>query len=259
MSGGWLAPVAAALASATRPVAWWFRDDDAGWADDELWSLLDVFDAARVAVDVAAIPTAVTSRCARRLAGRAADGLVHVHQHGLAHTNHEPAGRKCEFGLSRGRALQAADVRAGRDLLEDRLGRPIDAVFTPPWNRCSAATADAVLAAGHVVLSRDVSAGRLDRPGLAEVPVSIDWSSRRHAGPAGRAAAIATCIAAGGPVGVMLHHAAMDAADRRALADLLALVTASPTAAPTTVLTLSSRFSGSLRRMSATEALTARG
>jgi hypothetical protein len=164
--------------------------------------------------------------------------LVHVHQHGLAHSNHEAVGRKCEFGLSRGRARQTADIRLGRELLEERLGAPIEPVFTPPWNRCSADTADALLAAGHTVLSRDVSAGSLARPGLAEAPVSIDWSSRRHPTPAARAAAIAADVSGGGPVGVMLHHAVMDADDRRQLAALLALVTASPMAAPTTVLAL---------------------
>jgi peptidoglycan/xylan/chitin deacetylase (PgdA/CDA1 family) len=244
MSGDWLAPVAAALATATVPVPWWFRDDDAGWDDDGLWPLLDVFEDAGVAVDVAAIPAAVTTSCADRLAARTAGGLVHVHQHGLAHTNHERAGRKSEFGLSRGRARQTADIRAGRQLLEDRLGRPVEPVFTPPWNRCSADTADAALAAGHVGLSRDASAGRLDRPGLAEVPVSIDWSSRRHAGPADRAEAIAAYVSAGGPVGVMVHHAVMDRADRRALAALLTLITTSPMAVPTTVLAVATARSG---------------
>jgi len=68
VSGTWLAPVAAAVATASGPVPWWFRDDDAGWDDDALWALLDVFEDAGVAVDVAAIPVAVTSSCANRLA-----------------------------------------------------------------------------------------------------------------------------------------------------------------------------------------------
>ena len=126
-------------------------------------------------------------------------------------------------------------------MLEDRLGRPIEPVFTPPWNRCSADTADAVLAAGHVVLSRERQRRPRSTAGLAEVPVSIDWSSRGHANRTDRAAAIAECAARGGPVGIMLHHAAMDAADRRHLAGLLALVVGSPTASPTTVLALATR------------------
>jgi peptidoglycan/xylan/chitin deacetylase (PgdA/CDA1 family) len=230
VSAAWLDPVRNALDAADDPVAWWFRDDDAGWDDAALWALLDVFDAAGVAVDVAAIPMAVTLECGRQLSARVADGLVHVHQHGFAHVNHEAVGRKSEFGSSRERARQTADIRVGRQLLEDRLGMAIDPVFTPPWNRCTPDTADAVLAAGHVVLSRDVSAGRLSHHGLAEVPVSIDWSSRRHAGPADRAQAIAADVAAGGPVGVMFHHATMDATDREDLAALLAVVASHPRA-----------------------------
>ena len=68
MNGAWLDPVRAALDEATAPVRWWFRDDDAGWDDDALWALLDVFEAAGAGVDVAAIPMAVTPACGRGLA-----------------------------------------------------------------------------------------------------------------------------------------------------------------------------------------------
>jgi predicted deacetylase len=226
----WLEPVVRALAAATGPVPWFFRDDDAGWADDALWALLDEFETAGVPIDVAAIPTALTPDAGRRLAARAAGGLVGVHQHGYAHVDHEPAGRKCEFGAARDAAAQAADVANGRALLEDALGRSIDPVFTPPWNRASADLAGAVLAAGHRVLSRDVSAGRLDGPGLAEVPVTVDWSARRRGvpvAPSARGQAIAAGVAGGGPVGVMLHHATLDATDRAELARLLAALRAS--------------------------------
>ena len=145
---GWLEPVAAALDRRVVPCPVFFRDDDAGWDDDALWDLLGEFAATGVTIDVAAIPTAVGLRSARGLRARVADGVARVHQHGWSHTNHEPTGRKCEFGPGRSAATQAADVIAGRERLEARLG-PIDPVFTPPWNRCTAATADAALAAGH--------------------------------------------------------------------------------------------------------------
>ena len=38
---------------------------------------------------------------------------VAVHQHGFAHENHEPQGRKCEFGPSRSRVAQRRDIAAG--------------------------------------------------------------------------------------------------------------------------------------------------
>ena len=120
---------------------------------------------------------------------RVDDGVARVHQHGRAHVDHEPAGvRTCEFGPARPLAVQRHDVVAGRRRLEETLGRRIDPVFTPPWNRCTAAAAEAVRA--------------------------------------------------GGPVGVMLHHAVMDDDDRTALRSLLDLVASSPQVTATTIMAL---------------------
>lgn len=59
------------------------------------------------------------------------------------------------------------------------------------------------------------------RPGLAEVPVHVDWVRLDRAELATR---LAAAIASGRPAGVMLHHAEMDAGDRRDAAALAALV-----------------------------------
>jgi hypothetical protein len=257
----WLAPIEEALERVAEPCSFFFRDDDAGWSDAALHMLLDEFDGAGVNVDVAAIPMALSRPAARLLAERM-HGAARVHQHGYAHVNHETAGRKCEFGPSRSAAQLAADVRAGRARLEDHLERAIDPVFTPPWNRCVPTTADAVLAAGqftppwnrcvpttadavlaagHRVLSRDHTAGCLGRPTLGEVPVTIDWAVRGERGAAAartRGEAIAGRIAAGGPVGVMLHHALLDDAERAQVRLLLELVGSSEWAVATTIVEL---------------------
>ena len=237
---GWLAPVVEALETVADPCAFFFRDDDAGWEDAALLALLDEFESAGVAVDVAAIPLAL-SHAAPHVVARLDNCLVHVHQHGYAHVDRERAKRRCEFGVSRSVAAQTADVRAGRARLEHVLGREIEPVFTPPWNRCSTATGDAIIAAGHRVLSRDHTAGRLDRPGLAEVPVTVDWSARHKGVPVTaneRGRAIARGVLAGGPVGVMLHHALMDADERAEVRRLLDLVVTSSSAVSTTILGL---------------------
>jgi hypothetical protein len=215
----WLDPLRAALHDATEPVDVFFRDDDAGWDDPALQALLDVFEAAEAPVDLAAIPLAVSGRLGRELAARhrAAPELVRVHQHGFAHRNHEPTGRKCEFGPSRPFELQLDDVVCGRSLLR-RLDVELDPIFTPPWNRCTPDTARAVRIAGLALLSREARAEPLAVP---ELPVNVDWT-KREALPGTLAAAVRD----GGPVGVMLHHAVMGADDRVRLAELLALLDA---------------------------------
>src|SRR3954451_22796727 len=139
----WLDPVTAALDAAPAPVPVFFRDDDAGWADARLFDLLDRFAACSLPVDLAVIPMELDAALAEELAARPRVGL---HQHGLAHVNHEREGRKHEFGPSRDAAAQRADIAAGRARLTDLLGDRVDPIFTPPWNRCTAATGDCLAA-----------------------------------------------------------------------------------------------------------------
>jgi hypothetical protein len=77
---GWLEPLRGALDAADRPVTFFSRDDDVGWADDRLWILLDRFASSRVPVDLAVIPAALTPEAARLLRRRIAGsrGLIAV-------------------------------------------------------------------------------------------------------------------------------------------------------------------------------------
>jgi hypothetical protein len=100
-------------------------------------------------------------------------------------------------------------------------------IFTPPWNRCTPDTAACLVELGFVALSRDVSAGRVAIAGLAELPVSFDWFAKRKGSPLSRderGDLLAQQIRATTPVGIMLHHAPMDADDLAALRDLLVVV-----------------------------------
>jgi len=228
----WLRPLRAALDAAPEPVTIFFRDDDAGWADDRLRPLLDRFAAAGAPLDLAVIPESVEPGLAGELVRRRDVGGTHlgVHQHGFAHLNHEPNGRKCEFGPSRSADDQRRDIEEGRLRLEELLGPGVDPVFTPPWNRCTAETARAVQAAGIEVLSRESRAEPLGVSGVLELPVSVDWMRERDGvriTPAEIGGAIADAVAEGAPVGVMLHHAVMSAADRGLVGELLALLQSS--------------------------------
>jgi predicted deacetylase len=226
-----LMPVLDAL-PATVPV--FVRDDDAGWEDGRLLALLDVTQRAGVAIDLAAIPAAIGAELAAELRSRidGAPALVAVHQHGLAHANHEAEGRKSEFGTTRTAAAQRQDLELGRALLADWLGARVQPWFTPPWNRCSAATASLLAAAGFQALSRDRGAKPVQAE-LPELPVDVDWSRHwREGGPTAVAGALALALRAraadGAPLGLMLHHGVMAREELECLAALLAAVARHP-------------------------------
>jgi len=224
MNSRWLDPVIRALDTASAPVPVFFRDDDAGWGDARLEALLDRFAACSLPVDLAVIPVELDAGPARDLAARPGVGL---HQHGLAHVNHEREGRKCEFGPARGAAAQRRDIAEGRERLADLLGARVDPIFTPPWNRCTAETGRCLAELGFEVLSRESRAAPLGVPGVRELPVSVDWFAHRHGerlSPAELGARIGDAIGSGAPVGVMFHHTVMDSAEMERATELLVVV-----------------------------------
>lgn len=228
-AGSWLDPLRRTLEAAPGPIPFFFRDDDAGWRDDRLAALLDLFGEHGQPLDVAVIPRELTPGLADSLRERVAatPGRLGLHQHGYAHANHERNGRKWEFGPARSRAEQRRDIAAGRRLLEELLGDALQPIFTPPWNRCTAETGACLVELGFEALSREAGAEPLGTSGLRELPVRVDWCKRqggrrveRH--EVGRM--LGEAAAGPGPVGVMLHHAEMDGADLAAAAELLSLV-----------------------------------
>jgi hypothetical protein len=229
----WLQPVRAALDAAPTPVSFFFRDDDAGWDDDSLFRMLDSFEETGTPIDLAAIPMAVTEQLGEELQQRAARGAIGVHQHGFTHVNNETVGRKCEFGSSRPRDLQRADISLGWGRLQDVLGDVVQPIFTPPWNRCTIETAQSLVDLGFSVLSRDITATPFGCAALRELPVTIDWFKKESGVSIGRgeiARRIAAEVRGGGSVGVMLHHAVTTADDLAATAHLVALLAEHPSA-----------------------------
>ena len=224
----WLDPLRKTLDEAPGSIPFFFRDDDAGWEDERLFELLDVFADYNVPIDVAVIPKSISRETAAFLRMRLEESpkQVSVHQHGYAHVNHEQTGRKCEFGDSRSSEDQHADIAAGKALLIDLLG-PTESIFTPPWNRCTAATATCLQQEGFTLLSRDITATRFNTPGLMELPVSIDWFGHRKGvrlTPGEIGDSLSKAASAQSPVGVMLHHALVDDDERRRIGELLELL-----------------------------------
>lgn len=210
-----------ALDAAPVAVSAFVRDDDAGWDDGALLALLDVMAEAATPIDLAVIPFELGAALTNALrARRDAGAAIGLHQHGARHTNHEGGGRKCEFGLSRSPDAQRADLADGRARLRHAFGERVDPIFTPPWNRIAPHTPALLAELGFAALSRD--RGAPPQAALPELPVDIDWSRHhREGGHAAVAGALAKAIGARAgdrrPLGLMLHHAAMDAAERRTL------------------------------------------
>ena len=225
----WLDPVRQALDESDTRIDFFFRDDDAGWANDEFRALFGCFRRHSVPIDIAAIPSALTPEFAGEVCALHDDApaLIGIHQHGFSHANHEVAGRKCEFGTSRAREDQYSDIQLGKMKLEAILGSAFDPIFTPPWNRCTEITGECLRELGFCVLSRDASAPSLSLSGLRELSISIDWFAKKNGARLSFQALgtlIANTVKQSQPIGIMLHHELMSADERKLLGDLLVLL-----------------------------------
>ncbi len=225
----WLDPLRKTLDETPGSVHFFFRDDDAGWEDARLFELLDLFADYNAPIDLAVIPKSISRKTAACLRKRLEESpeSISAHQHGYAHVNHEQTGRKCEFGNSRSSKLQHADIAAGKALLNDLLGPITESIFTPPWNRCTVATAICLRLEGFTVLSRDVTATQFGAPGLSEIPVSVDWFGHRKGvrlTPDEIGESLSKAALTHAPVGVMLHHALIDDEERQRIGELLELL-----------------------------------
>jgi predicted deacetylase len=221
----WLKSISDVLDNAEQPVRLFFRDDDAGWANDRLYALLDTFAQFRIPIDLAVIPEALDHTLVDELLSRQqAQQLIGLHQHGYSHTNHEPIGRKCEFGSNRNKNQQKTDIEMGQIRLHEALGSALDPIFTPPWNRCTRDTVACLEELDFRLLSRDVTASELESATLQQVPVHVNWSRMLDMPLSELSLAIADNLKNNELTGIMLHHADMDNENLKPLAELLAVL-----------------------------------
>jgi hypothetical protein len=231
----WTAPLRRALDEAPSPVSFFVRDDDVGWRNDRLRALIAVFRRHAVPIDFAVIPRLLRPAIARELVAAAwlDPELLGFHQHGFAHANHEPEARPSEFGPTRSPHDQLRDIAAGRTMLAEHLEGLADPIFTPPWNRCTHVTGECLVELGFEALSRESQAEPLGMSSLAELPVTVDWFAKRKRVPLGRAGVVGQlvdAVRAGGPVGLMLHHAITDDDELHAVDELVRLLARHPQA-----------------------------
>jgi hypothetical protein len=193
------------------------RDDDVDVDEGPLRHLLELSLSRCVPLNLEIIPAGLTDAAAKLLDyyTRCCPTLVELHQHGWQHVNHEPTGRKCEFGVSRQVGQQLQDIARGKRLLEARFEERFYPAFTPPWNRCTEETFQVLDALDFHVLSKDTGRQTVSGYHFREISVTLDFYRWKGGAtlkaPEDIIAQLVAQMPTHNPIGLMLHHKVMDA------------------------------------------------
>ncbi len=218
---------AASSMSVTTQV--YFRADDVAAPGRRLGSLMDLFIRHHTPLAMAVVPAWLTRPRWKAIAaiGRPSRHLWCWHQHGWRHHNHEPQGKKQEFGPSRLFADLAQDLDRGRQRLQSIMGRHFFPVFTPPWNRCSDPTLDYLQRNGYRAVSRSRHSHPSAPPGFPDLAMGVDLHTRRDPTPlSGWQHLLADLFEnlTQPRCGIMIHHGRMNPAAFECLDHLLTLI-----------------------------------
>lgn len=217
----WTLQLQTCLAEADRTrsegTALFFRADDVAVPGRQMARLLEIFTRQAAPLALAVVPTWLTAprwQALLQMAGNRPD-LWCWHQHGWHHRNHEPTGKKQEFGPARPREALAHDLRRGRRRLEALMGSAFTPIFTPPWNRCSEITLALLGEMGYNAVSRSRGSQPPPPPGLADHAVDVDLHTDRSptAAAGWQRLMDGLRLGLGRPrCGIMIHHQRMNAA-----------------------------------------------
>ncbi len=232
-------PLDAELDRLDRPLALWWRDDDAVDDTPQLDRLIALADHAGLPLHLAIIPADLRPGLIQRL--HQTPDVIPV-THGWSHTNHAPrTEKKAEFGAHRPLDTRLAEARQGLATLCEHLAPA--PMFVPPWNRIGGDLLPLLPGAGFTILSTFAPRkSPFAAAGLATVNTHldpIDWrGSRSLAEPKSLIDQIARQLAdrrlgladADEPYGLLTHHLVHDDAIWTFTADLLARLTHAPLA-----------------------------
>ncbi|WP_161946165.1 polysaccharide deacetylase family protein [Desulfonatronum thiosulfatophilum] len=209
----------------------WFRADDVAVASGSFAAMADCFRRHRIPLAPAVVPSWLSlSRWREIEAVMGKNGRWSFHQHGRRHLNHEPVGRKSEFGPARSAEAKRRDILLGRQRLERIMGDDFLPVFTAPWNRFDAITGQCLRELGFLAASRNDKAFNSEPIDLPEIPVNCDLHTRRGT-PSQTWNDFFAEVESGlqrGLLGVMLHHQRMNSRALEFLDIFLSAVAASP-------------------------------
>lgn len=204
-----------ASAKTKSRVQLFFRADDIGVPSENFRKLIQLFQKHHLPLCLAVVPSWLTASRLRQLYD--ITGLDTAqwcwHQHGRLHKNFEPQGKKQEFGPARSADEIRHHLILGKNRLQDILQERFALYFTPPWNRCSMATVQALDTLGFLGISRFARA-KPDISGiLPEYAVNVDLHTRKESTAESAANALFTQLQtalASGFCGIMIHHQLMN-------------------------------------------------
>lgn len=192
-----------------------FRADDVAAPSENLRRLMELFGRHNAPLGLAVVPAWLTETRWRRVAAWADryPGRWTWHQHGWRHVNHEPAGKKQEFGPTRSEDRIRRDLEAGRRRLVKVMAGNFDPIFTPPWNRIGPLALDLLPKLGYDGLSRSQGESNKAAGRLVEIPVNLDLHTRKDDNAAEGWLDLLSNLTrelANGWLGVMIHHQRMN-------------------------------------------------
>lgn len=214
--------------SVNRPRVF-FRADDIGIPSHTFEQLITCFQKHRLPLCLATVPAWLTEPRLQELRSLTGTNSAQWcwHQHGRLHRNFEPTGKKQEFGPARKKSDIHSSLAKGRSRLEQLLGNDFQPIFTPPWNRCSSDTLQALTDLDFKAVSRSRGARPETLPHLLDLQVNVDLHTRKEAEPQLGLKNLATEIEQGlasGLCGIMIHHQRMNRAALELLDILLGLI-----------------------------------
>jgi hypothetical protein len=214
-----------------RPIPLFFRADDIGVPGRTYQQMISLFQKYRMPLCLALVPCWLTKERFQAITATLdldSDQWC-FHQHGYRHINHEPQGKKQEFGQARKHALIHRDLQRGEQRLTEIVGPRLFPFFTPPWNRCGYDCLTTLGDLHFTGISRFSGASPKVPPGLQEVSVNLDLHTRKGVDPGLDWHNLLTELGKGlehGYLGIMLHHQRMNANSLVVLEILLQTLTA---------------------------------
>jgi hypothetical protein len=239
--------LAAWQADGVRASFWW-RDDDAVAGTPALERLAELSANVGAPIGIAAIPKLIEPSLAPALAGHPTVWLL---QHGFAHIDHakglaDPAkGGKgaWELGLHRPIEIVLGELEIGREIMRAAFGAQFLPVMAAPWNHIDPALMPGLRERGYLGVSSYGERPLFPTlPGFVEVNIHFDVSNWKHGARfRGERAALEMVVGhlrrrrsgeaeRGEPTGIVTHHAALDEASWKFMAELLGFVARHPAA-----------------------------